>query len=53
MKYQIPEIHLSEKNEKEEKKYNKANQSIHAHPTFVNDGHRDLHFWPVTSLQDQ
>ena len=31
------------------KKYNNAKRSIPAHPTFVNDDHRDLHLWPVTS----
>ena len=30
-------------------KYNNAKRSIPAHPTFVNDTHRDLHFWTVTS----
>ena len=29
-------------------KYNTAKRSIPAHPTFVNDAHRDLHLWPVT-----
>ena len=26
-------------------KYNNAKRSIPAHPTFVNDAHRDLHLW--------
>ena len=30
-------------------KYNNAKRSIPAHPTFVNDAHRGLHLWPVTS----
>ena len=30
-------------------KYNNAKRSIPAHPTFVNDTHRDLHLWTVTS----
>ena len=30
-------------------KYNIAKRSIPAHTTFVNDAHRDLHLWPVTS----
>ena len=30
-------------------KYNNAKRSIPAHPTFVNDTHRDLDLWTVTS----
>ena len=30
-------------------KYINAKRSIPAHPTFVNDTHRDLHLWTVTS----
>ena len=30
-------------------KYNNTNHSIPAHPTFVNDAHRGLRLWPVTS----
>ena len=30
-------------------KYNNAKRSIPAHPKFVNDSHRDLHVWTVTS----
>ena len=30
-------------------KYNNAKRSIPAHPTFVNDTHRDFHLWTVTS----
>ena len=30
-------------------KYTNAKRSIPAHPTFVNDTHRDLHLWTVTS----
>ena len=30
-------------------KYNNAKRSIPAHPTFVNDTHRDLYLWTVTS----
>ena len=34
-------------------KYNNAKRSIPAHPTFVNDNHRDLHLWTVTSKIDR
>ena len=30
-------------------KYNNAKRSIPAQPTFVNDTHRDIHLWTVTS----
>ena len=30
-------------------KYNNVKRSIPAHPTFVNDAHREIHLWPVTS----
>ena len=34
-------------------KYNNAKRSIPAHPTFVNDTHRDLHLWTVTSKSNR
>ena len=30
-------------------KYNNAKRSIPMHPAFVNDAHRGLHIWHVTS----
>ena len=38
-----------EKEGKNNNKYTNAKRSIPAHPTFVNDTHRDLHLWTVTS----
>ena len=41
--------HLSLRLRWAKSKYINAKRSIPVHPTFVNDAHRDLHLWPVTS----